>query len=78
MEVSGHDYFGARDRALRAVVTADTFDKAQAAWRLAKAHNRCAREKCRAEGGGDYATLPPGRARVAGETTLGDARKGLV
>lgn len=40
----------ARDRALRAVSLAGNDGDARAAWRLAKAHNKCAREKFGASG----------------------------
>lgn len=44
MEVTREQMIAARDRALRAVSLAVSVEKAQAAWVVAKNHNRFARE----------------------------------
>jgi hypothetical protein len=76
MEVGRQAYLDARDRALDGVVSAKTFDAARSAWRLAKAHNRCAKEKCREEARTAISAGPlAGHARVRG-SDVGGARDG--
>lgn len=68
-QFDGRDaYIAARDRALLAVVMAENEGKARAAWKLAKAHNRCAFEKV-AGRDGDFA--PSRLPRIAGELQRG-------
>lgn len=77
MEVAKADaYLVARDRALRAVSLAEDFDTALAAWRLAKAHNQCAKEKYREERAGLEVHTPlAGRTQFWGGGSVGSEVK---